>query len=39
MERRKFLLASLLTVPLTALAKLNFLTEKNLMQNLKKSLL
>ncbi|TKC08943.1 cupin domain-containing protein [Pedobacter frigoris] len=30
MERRKFLLTSLLTVPLTALAKLNFLTEKKL---------
>ena len=28
MERRKFLLTSLLTVPFTALAKLNFLTER-----------
>jgi mannose-6-phosphate isomerase-like protein (cupin superfamily) len=32
MERRKFLLTSLLTVPLTALGKLNFLAEKSLSE-------
>lgn len=39
MERRKFLLTSLLTVPLTALAKLDFLTVKKLVAKPEKALI